>query len=133
MSNSREMRRLQAKWQQNTGWPKRLGWIEIEGIRGWAGQRVPFNFPIVAVVGENGSGKSTLANLIAGRLQPLSGETLVKGVRVDSASPSKRAKLGMRRTFQAAELVRELTPIENVMVGLFSLKPRIISRAPIWT
>jgi hypothetical protein len=32
MSNSREMRRLQAKWQQNTGWPKRLDWIEIEGI-----------------------------------------------------------------------------------------------------
>jgi branched-chain amino acid transport system permease protein len=87
---------------------------------------------IHGLIGPNGSGKSTLANVIAGRLQPLSGATLIKGVRVDSASPSKRAKLGMRRTFQAAELVRELTPIQNVMVGLFTLKPGIIPRAPIW-
>ena len=87
---------------------------------------------IHGLIGPNGSGKSTLANVIAGRLQPLVGATLIKGVRVDGASPSKRATLGMRRTFQAAELVRELTPIQNVMVGLFSLKPRIIPRAPIW-
>jgi branched-chain amino acid transport system permease protein len=87
---------------------------------------------IHGLIGPNGSGKSTLANVIAGRLHPLAGSTLIKGVRVDGASPSKRAMLGMRRTFQAAELVRELTPIQNVMVGLFSLKPRIIPRAPIW-
>jgi branched-chain amino acid transport system permease protein len=87
---------------------------------------------IHGLIGPNGSGKSTLANVIAGRLQPLAGATLIKGVRVDGASPSKRAKLGMRRTFQAAELVRELTPIQNVMVGLFDLKPRIVQRAAFW-
>ena len=87
---------------------------------------------IHGLIGPNGSGKSTLANVIAGRLQPLAGVTLIKGVRVDGVSPSKRAKLGMRRTFQAAELVRELTPIQNVMVGLFDLKPRIVQRAAFW-
>jgi branched-chain amino acid transport system permease protein len=87
---------------------------------------------IHGLIGPNGSGKSTLANVIAGRLQPLAGTTLIKGVRVDGASPSKRAKLGMRRTFQAAELVRELTPIQNVMVGLFDRKPRIVERAAFW-
>ena len=87
---------------------------------------------IHGLIGPNGSGKSTLANVIAGRLQPLAGSTLIKGMRLDGASPSKRAELGMRRTFQAAELVRELTPIQNVMVGLFSLKPRIIQRAAFW-
>ena len=87
---------------------------------------------IHGLIGPNGSGKSTLANVIAGRLQPLGGSTLIKGMRVDDASPSKRATLGMRRTFQAAELVRELTPVQNVMVGLFNLKPRIIQRAAIW-
>jgi branched-chain amino acid transport system permease protein len=87
---------------------------------------------IHGLIGPNGSGKSTLANVIAGRLQPLAGSTLIKGMHVDRASPSKRAMLGMRRTFQAAELVRELTPIQNVMVGLFNLKPRIIQRAAIW-
>jgi branched-chain amino acid transport system permease protein len=87
---------------------------------------------IHGLIGPNGSGKSTLANVIAGRLHPLAGSTLIKGVRVDRASPSKRAQLGMRRTFQAAELVRELTPAQNVIVGLFNLKPRIVQRAAFW-
>lgn len=65
MSNSREMRRLKAKWEQNTGWPKRLEWIEIEKIRGWEGQRIPFGFPIMAIVGENGTGKSTILQCAA--------------------------------------------------------------------
>jgi branched-chain amino acid transport system permease protein len=87
---------------------------------------------IHGLIGPNGSGKSTLANVIAGRLQPLAGTTLIKGARVDGAPPAKRAKLGMRRTFQAAELVRELTPSQNVMVGLFDLRPRIVARAALW-
>ena len=70
MSNSREMRRLQAKWKQDTGWPKRLEWIEIAGLRGWAGQRVTFGFPIMAVVGENGSGKSTILQSAASIYRP---------------------------------------------------------------
>ena len=88
---------------------------------------------IHGLIGPNGSGKSTLANVIAGRLQPLAGTTLIKGVRVDGATPRKRAQLGMRRTFQAAELVRELTPNQNVMVGLFDSKPRIVERAAVWS
>lgn len=71
MSNSREIRRLHAKWEQNTGWPKRLDWIEIDGIRGWAGQRIPFKFPIVAIVGENGSGKSTILQCAAATYGPV--------------------------------------------------------------
>lgn len=57
---SDEMRRLETKWSTGNGWPKWLEWIEIKNIRGWSGQRVPFAFPIVAIVGENGSGKSTV-------------------------------------------------------------------------
>lgn len=60
MTLSREVRRMLNKWDSNSGWPKRLEWVEIEGLRGWDGQRVDFPAPIVAIVGENGSGKSTL-------------------------------------------------------------------------
>ncbi|UUX97462.1 ATP-dependent endonuclease [Aquabacterium sp. J223] len=60
MALSNEMRRLQNKWATGQGWPKRLEWIELSGVRGWVGQRVDFGFPIVALVGENGSGKSTV-------------------------------------------------------------------------
>ena len=60
MPISDEIRRLNSKWQTNTGWPKRLEWVHIDGLRGWTGQRFELRFPIMAVVGENGVGKSTV-------------------------------------------------------------------------
>src|SRR5215470_9191176 len=60
-----EVRLLDRKWRSNTGWPKRLDWLEIQGIRGWESQRLNFTFPIVAIAGENGSGKSTLLQAAA--------------------------------------------------------------------
>lgn len=62
---SSEMRKLQNKWQTGTSWPKRLEWVEITGVRGWTGQRIDFQFPITALVGENGSGKSTVLQAAA--------------------------------------------------------------------
>lgn len=62
---SNEIRRLSRKWSSGSGWPKRLEWIEVHGLRGWNGQRLTINFPIVAIVGENGSGKSTLLQAAA--------------------------------------------------------------------
>ena len=66
----REVRRLKAKWESDSGWPKRLDWIEIDGIRGWQGQRFSLGFPIMAVVGENGTGKSTLLQAAASVYRP---------------------------------------------------------------
>ena len=60
MSISDEVKRLQKKWDSAAGWPKRLEWLRLTNVRGWRGQRINFNFPIVAIVGENGSGKSTI-------------------------------------------------------------------------
>src|SRR5579859_237661 len=66
MAVNEEIRRLEKKWAgSRTSWPKRLNWIQIKGMRGWAGQRIQFDFPIVAVVGENGSGKSSVLQAAA--------------------------------------------------------------------
>ncbi|AXQ31764.1 ATP-binding protein [Solimonas sp. K1W22B-7] len=46
-------------------WPQFLQMVSINGLRGWTGQSVEFNYPVVAIVGENGSGKSTLLKLAA--------------------------------------------------------------------
>jgi predicted ATPase len=68
MGMSSEMRRLENKWNTreigNT-WPKFLDSIDINGLRGWRGQRIEFPFPMVAIVGENGSGKSTILQAAA--------------------------------------------------------------------
>lgn len=65
MALSKEVRLLKNKWDSGQGWPKRLEWVEIRGLRGWIGQRIDFRFPIVALVGENGVGKSTILQAAA--------------------------------------------------------------------
>lgn len=65
MAESKEMRRLTAKWASGVGWPKRLEWIQVDGLRGWKNEKFTLNYPIMAVVGENGSGKSTLLQCCA--------------------------------------------------------------------
>lgn len=87
---------------------------------------------IHGLIGPNGSGKSTLANVIAGRLAPTEGSVVFKGTALGGAPPSRRARLGLRRTFQAAELVRELTTGQNVSVGLYTHVPGLVRRAPVW-
>ena len=47
----------------------------MRGIRGWTGQRIAFEFPIVAIVGENGSGKSTVLQSAACVYQDPGGTT----------------------------------------------------------
>jgi predicted ATPase len=65
MALSLSMQRLQSRWQSGTGWPRRLNWLKIKNLRGWAGQQFDCRFPIMAVVGENGSGKSTVLHAAA--------------------------------------------------------------------
>ena len=46
-------------------WPQFLESIEVKGLRGFTGQSINFNFPVIAVVGENGTGKSTILKVAA--------------------------------------------------------------------
>jgi len=61
---SRQVDRLASRWERGT-WPRWLEWLEIDGIRGWEGQRISFEFPITALIGENGVGKSTVLQTAA--------------------------------------------------------------------
>jgi predicted ATPase len=76
---SNEVRRLTAKWDNKAGWPKRLDWIEINGLRGWTGNRISFDYPIIAVVGENGVGKSTVLQAAAAVYKSTAPKHFIKG------------------------------------------------------
>ncbi|HTT91668.1 MAG TPA: ATP-binding cassette domain-containing protein [Acidimicrobiales bacterium] len=84
------------------------------------------------LIGPNGSGKSTLVNLLSGELACQAGTIKLHGRRIERLAAWQRADLGMMRTFQTAVMVPELTPRQNVALGLFSRFDRIGPRALVW-
>ena len=72
---------------------------------------------IVGLVGPNGAGKTTLFAVLSGLLRPQAGDVHLGGRRVTRLSPSKRARLGLARTFQQLELFSGLTVREHVVLG----------------
>lgn len=81
---------------------------------------------IHALLGENGAGKSTLMNMLAGLLEPTSGEIAIKGEVVDIDSPSKSSKLGIGMVHQHFMLVEAFTVAENIILGNETAKNGIL-------
>ncbi len=72
---------------------------------------------IKAVIGPNGAGKTTLFNTIAGMLRPDAGDIRFDGRSIIGLPPCRIARLGISRTYQNLSLFRNMTVLENVMVG----------------
>ena len=72
---------------------------------------------IHALLGENGAGKSTLMNMLAGLLEPTSGEIFVNGKSEKLDSPSRAATLGIGMVHQHFMLVEAFTVAENIILG----------------
>jgi branched-chain amino acid transport system ATP-binding protein len=70
------------------------------------------------LIGPNGAGKTTALNLISGHLAATSGTVNFEGKDITRSSPERRAVAGIRRTFQNLKLFRDMSALENVMVGL---------------
>ena len=72
---------------------------------------------ILALIGPNGAGKTSLLNCISGFYHPDRGRVFFNGQDISHLSPSKRAKLGISRTFQNIELYTGLTVLDNLMAA----------------
>lgn len=70
------------------------------------------------LIGPNGSGKTTLFNVISGVWKPDKGVIKFQGDDISSFPPDKICHLGIARTFQIPRPFRNMTAVENVMLGV---------------
>ncbi len=73
---------------------------------------------VTGLIGPNGAGKTTLFNQITGVDKPTSGSIFFAGSEITGFPAWKISRLGIARTFQNIRLYKELTAVENVMMGL---------------
>ncbi len=90
---------------------------------------VDLSDPIVGVVGPNGAGKTTLLNVLSGFVVPRWGSVTVFGHDLLSMPAYRRARWGLRRTFQTEQVVEDLSVWDNVAVMLDSVDMAGLDRA----
>ena len=77
---------------------------------------------IVALIGPNGAGKTTLFNCVTGVYAPTEGDILINSPRgnaekITGMRPDKITEKGLARTFQNIRLFKNMSVLENVMIG----------------
>ena len=73
---------------------------------------------IHSVIGPNGAGKTTVFNCIMEFYNPDGGEIWFRGARIDGVTPDRVAAAGINRTYQNIRLFKNITSIENLLVGM---------------
>ena len=75
---------------------------------------------IVGLIGPNGAGKTTFFNVMTGLYQPDSGSFILNGQAYNPIAVDEVLRAGIARTFQNIRLFKEMSVLENVMVGRHS-------------
>ena len=75
---------------------------------------------IVGLIGPNGAGKTTLFNCIAGFYPPTAGNVQFKGEDITGLPANEICLRGIARTFQIVRVFKDMSVLDNVMVGAFS-------------
>lgn len=73
---------------------------------------------LVGLIGPNGAGKTTLFNLLTGVYEPSEGSVTLDGTVLNGKTPYKIASLGLSRTFQNIRLFKNMTVLDNVLIGM---------------
>jgi len=95
------------------GLHKRFGGVQ-------AVRDITFDIPegaVFAIIGPNGAGKSTLLNLLSGVYRPDAGSIELDDVDLTKLPAHRRVRYGIARTFQKIRLFKQISAIDNVVVG----------------
>jgi len=72
---------------------------------------------ITGLIGPNGAGKTTLFNNMTGLDNPTSGKVFFNNKDITGYPAHKICRMGIARTFQNIRLFKDLSVVENVMIG----------------
>ena len=73
---------------------------------------------IAGLIGPNGAGKTTIFNLLTNVYTPTRGSILLDGKDTQGKKTYQINRMGIARTFQNIRLFRDLSVLDNVLIGL---------------
>lgn len=70
------------------------------------------------LIGPNGAGKSTFFKMLAGEIEPTSGEVFLRGSNITGIGVTQVCQLGMSKSYQVNELFDALTVRQNILMSV---------------
>ena len=90
--------------------------VRFGGVVPIDGMTVTFDAGTCGLIGPNGAGKTTFFNVLSGFVRPSSGSVAAFGEDLLATPDFKRARWGLRRTFQTEQAIANLSVFENVLL-----------------
>jgi branched-chain amino acid transport system ATP-binding protein len=88
--------------------------VRFGGVTSLDGMTVTFEAGTCGLIGPNGAGKTTFFNVLSGFVRPAAGTVRAFGADLLSMVHFRRARWGVRRTFQTEQAIEELSVFDNV-------------------
>jgi branched-chain amino acid transport system ATP-binding protein len=88
--------------------------VRFSGVTPIDGMSVTFPSGTCGLIGPNGAGKTTFFNVLSGFVKPAAGSIRAFGEDLLRMADYKRARWGLRRTFQTEQAIEQLSVFDNV-------------------
>jgi branched-chain amino acid transport system ATP-binding protein len=88
--------------------------VKYGGVTSLDGMSLTFEKGICGLIGPNGAGKTTFFNVLSGFVHPATGTVRAYGDNLLRMTHFRRARWGVRRTFQTEQAILDLTVYDNV-------------------
>jgi branched-chain amino acid transport system ATP-binding protein len=88
--------------------------VRFGGVTSLDGMAVTFQEGTCGLIGPNGAGKTTFFNVLSGFVRPSAGTVSAFGENLLGMAHFRRARWGVRRTFQTEQAIENLSVYDNV-------------------
>jgi branched-chain amino acid transport system ATP-binding protein len=88
--------------------------VRFGGVMSLDGMNVTFETGTCGLIGPNGAGKTTFFNVLSGFVRPSGGTVQAFGENLLGMAHFRRARWGLRRTFQTEQAIDDLSVYDNV-------------------